>query len=89
MSDIKCYGIAINTEECFNDLMTGKKKMDKVAELAGIVAGIYQDHIKGYQILVFTKAKDRDKAYKHIETIGFEDFCKVDDFYVDKRYLKE
>lgn len=86
LNEIKCYGIAVNTRECYNDLTTNNAEMMKKCLKTNPV-GVYPDTQRGYQLLIYKTAQERNQAYKSIAKIGFEDFCKVDDFYVKREYI--
>lgn len=71
------YGLAVNTEECFNDIMTGAEKMDKLIEYPPY--GVIQDLKRGYHIFLYRTEEAREKAYKIAEAAGFEDFCELNE----------
>ena len=83
MGEVKLYGVAINTDECFYDLITGHKRLDKIVDVKPY--GIYQDTKRGYQIFLYKTKKERDKLYKVVEAAGFEDFCKLDNLFAEEK----
>lgn len=82
MKKKRVYGLAINTHECFIDIMLyDSKKLNKL--IATHPVGVYQDIKRGYQILLYLTREERHDAYDIAESVGFKDFCGLDDLYVD------
>lgn len=83
--EVAMYGLMINTDECFDDMCKGGKKLEALVNNKPVV---YQDPNGQYQMFLFLTPEERNVAYNKAKEIGFESAAVcVQVAYVDTKYL--
>jgi len=85
--EVRMYAITISSEECYLDLLTGGKRLERLEVVVREAEGVYQE--PAYQMLLYLTPEDRLKAYEKIKEMGFKTAAIVaQKVYVNAKYLR-
>ncbi len=88
-TEIGMYALTISTDEAFNDLKNGAKKLTILTTKTPI-AGVYQDSNGQYHMFLYRTPGERNGAYRKGKDAGLETLaCVPTMVYVDADYLRE